>query len=154
MSDTLTYEMRVDCYVFATIMQNRIHSHIGGTNIVTIDLGRWRDTKTNTNKQFPNPNSFSDYVGNDPIFSFSRRLGNGVLLLRAPGNKVWAKEHCITSRKATWILATNRIYIEVGHNNRWSGSWTKLQAKTQSFLQISKNTLDIMEMSRTYGEHA
>ena len=56
MSDTLTYKMIVDRYVFATIMLNRIHNHVRGTDIVVIDLDRRRDREANVGKDFTNPN--------------------------------------------------------------------------------------------------
>jgi len=58
--------------VFFEIMLNRIDSHVGSANIVTLGLSSTQESNVELKKKLSDPNSFSNSASNCPIFSFGR----------------------------------------------------------------------------------
>ena len=104
MSNTLSNKMMINGNVPAAIMLNRIYSHLGGTDVVTVDPSRGGDGNAKIMEKFLNPDGFSNSVSDSLILNFGSRL--------------------------TRVLAAGPISIRVGHDDRWSGSRVKLQAMT------------------------
>ena len=100
------------------MMLTGIDSQIYGTDVVTHHTSQCKEHNPNASKQFPNPNGFSNCVGNSSILNFNRWFGNHKLLLRAPSYNIGSKENCITYGGTICILATSSICIRIGNNQR------------------------------------
>jgi hypothetical protein len=88
-------EVEVDLNILRTLMLNGVGGEVDGTDVVTIDESVvWQRSMEHLN-ELSEPTSFSHVVGHGAILSLGARLGDDVLALGVPGDKVIAEEHSV-----------------------------------------------------------
>jgi len=81
--------------VRASITLDRIVRHVGSTKVVAVEENWCKKGDAKVIAKLTNLDGLNNCVTNCTVLNLNRRLGNGRLLLGAPDNEIWAKEHSI-----------------------------------------------------------
>jgi hypothetical protein len=112
-SHFLADEVNVNLNVLRSSMVNRISSHVNNTDIVTKDKRSLGERNMKLLKKLAQPATFSNNVGNCPIFCLSTGTGNSSLLLRRPRDQSIAEKDTVARGRAPRIRAANPISIRI-----------------------------------------
>jgi len=107
-SNGLSDKMIINSNILATMMLNWIDSHVGGTNIITVEMNRIANDNSQIEQQLPYPNSLSSNVSKSMILSLNGRLRDCGLLFGKPGSKVGTKIDSIPYGGMTGVLTASQ----------------------------------------------
>ena len=120
-------------------MMNWIGSHVGGTDVVTIQPNKTGKNNTKVVKQLLNPNSLSSSVAGSMALSLSGGFRDRGLLLGALGDKVGSKVYCLVSGEETGVFAASQVSILISHNDGRGCRKEQQKAMILSTVQISES---------------
>ena len=134
-------------------MLNEIHSHICSIDVITIKTNWSRNCDAQIIQKLMNFDNLSNSVAKSMILNFYGKLGDSRLLLRSPRNEVETKIHSIPSGGAIGVLVANPISTRACNHYSGRRSGMEWQIMLQSTLQLTKSTLDDVEVSSARRMH-
>jgi hypothetical protein len=93
--NALVNKVEINLNMLGALVLNGVCEKVGNADVVTVDQSGPRQGVVQFHKQLTKPACLCHTVGHNAVLGLSPRVGDDVLTLRGPGDKVVALEHRI-----------------------------------------------------------